>query len=95
MAKKSLLRHDRALPDHLKYNKEEVTEEIKSVKPTQQKAAMLRVDEQTKNKISNLVKVCDFKSANELINDMVDVYMKSLDDEKRADVELMNRILNK
>ncbi|WP_010289343.1 DUF5388 domain-containing protein [Kurthia massiliensis] len=95
MAKKSLLRHDRALPDHLKYNKEEVTEEIKSVKPIQQKAAMLRVDEQTKNKISNLVKVCDFKSANELINDMVDVYMKSLDDEKRADVELMNRILNK
>ena len=95
MAKKSLLRHDRALPDHLKYNKEEVTEDIKSVKPAQQKAAMLRVDEQTKNKISNLVKVCDFKSANELINDMVDVYMKSLDDEKRSDVELMNRILNK
>jgi len=95
MAKKSLLRHDRALPDHLKYNKEEVTEDIKSVKPSQQKAAMLRVDEQTKNKISNLVKVCDFKSANELINDMVDVYMKSLDDEKRSDVELMNRILNK
>lgn len=95
MAKKSLLRHDRALPDHLKYNKEEVTEDIKSVKPVQQKAAMLRVDEQTKNKISNLVKVCDFKSANELINDMVDVYMKSLDDEKRSDVELMNRILNK
>lgn len=95
MAKKSLLRHDRALPDHLKYNKEEVTEDIKSVKPVQQKAAMLRVDEQTKNKISNLVKVCDFKSANELINDMIDVYMKSLDDEKRSDVELMNRILNK
>lgn len=95
MAKKSLLRHDRALPDHLKYNKEEVTEDIKSVKPVQQKAAMLRVDEQTKNKISNLVKVCDFKSANELINDMIDIYMKSLDDEKRSDVELMNRILNK
>ena len=95
MAKKSLLRHDRALPDHLKYNKDEVSEEIKSVKSVQHKAAMLRVDEETKNRISNLVNVCEFKSANELVNDMIDSYMKSLDDEQRQDVEVMNRILNK
>ena len=56
---------------------------------------MLRVDEETKNRISNLVKVCEFKSANELVNDMIDSYMKSLDDEQRQDVEVMNRILNK
>lgn len=95
MAKKSLLRHDSALPNHLRYNKEEVTDEIKAVKATPQKAAMLRVDEHTKIKVSNLVKVCEFKSANELINEMIDIYMESLDDTQRSDVEVMNRILNK